>query len=134
MREIWGDAHLPLCEDLVRLFEAALDLLGHGEELLGRLGEFVQGRAEVGGDLRDLVAHHLSREESHKEDLVDWLGRPLGVDVEELLRDGLDLEDGVAARRAEEHALERSGLVSFDHTTHLPEEARGGLTKLRERH
>mmetsp|Transcript_42647 Transcript_42647/g.141904 ORF Transcript_42647/g.141904 Transcript_42647/m.141904 type:complete len:493 (+) Transcript_42647:1450-2928(+) len=120
-----------LLEHLCRLRLALLHLERHRGvvERGGRV--LVEGGAEVRGDLGDLVAEDSAREEDHEEGLLHEL-RGLARRVEELRLDCLLLEDGVAARGAEDNALERGDGFGFDHAGQHGEHGGGLAAELGE--
>mmetsp|Transcript_53237 Transcript_53237/g.119500 ORF Transcript_53237/g.119500 Transcript_53237/m.119500 type:complete len:460 (-) Transcript_53237:588-1967(-) len=93
-------------EHTLGLLEPQLHLGHHLHAVVVLLGVLVKAGAKVRADLRDLVAHHLSREQHHEEDLVHLLQiASLRVGVEQLLFDVFHFENSIATGSAVDHAL-----------------------------
>mmetsp|Transcript_41757 Transcript_41757/g.91698 ORF Transcript_41757/g.91698 Transcript_41757/m.91698 type:complete len:561 (+) Transcript_41757:813-2495(+) len=109
LRQHAEDLVLLNLERELSLFKLRLSLLELGGVLCRSLREGVEVGAEVGGDLLDLVGRALGDEEDHEKGLVEVLCVPLaqGLNVKQRLVDRRAEEDGVAARRAPDDALER---------------------------
>jgi hypothetical protein len=118
----------------LRLIDAARDFVGHLVVLGRRLGELVQRGAKVRRDLGDLVLEDLAGEEDHEEVLVDELAAALRVRVEQRCGGGYRPEDRIAARGAEDDALERRGVLAVDHAGDLLQHRAGARAELGERH